>query len=431
MSTIAGIITLLIAVPICIGSGYLLFILISAATAPKRKGSSTARTSPLSATVVIPAHNEEDVILATLQSLAAVQPPLPVVVIADNCTDRTAQLARDAGATVIERQNKDERGKGFALAYAFDLLMNESRSGGAILGSGADTYIVVDADTQVQPDFAVRLLAELPDDPAVPAAVQGRYGVMNGSDGWRAALMSAAFDLVNHVRLLAIDHAGGCLGLKGNGMAFTRGCLAQYPMTGRSVTEDLDYAMDLMQHGGIRVQYAPHAFVCAQMPVTGEQARSQRQRWEGGRYRVVRSRAPQLLKAVVKTGDLRFIGAMFELLQPPLAEQVAGSVGICSLALLCLMLGSPFAGLALIAAGFSVVSILMYVFLGLGLAGAKKETFKALAFAPIYIVWKLVLYAIGIVSGRRTGKADTGGADAEWVRTSRIKIPVADERTNP
>jgi len=431
MSTIAGIITLLIAVPICIGSGYLLFILVSAATAPKRKGSSSARTSPLSATVVIPAHNEEDVILATLQSLAAVQPPLPVVVIADNCTDRTAQLARDAGATVIERQNKDERGKGFALAYAFDLLMNESRSGGALLGSGADAYIVVDADTQVQPDFAVRLLAELPDDPAVPAAVQGRYGVMNGSDGWRAALMSAAFDLVNHVRLLAIDHAGGCLGLKGNGMAFTRGCLAQYPMTGRSVTEDLDYAMDLMQHGGIRVQYAPHAFVCAQMPVTGEQARSQRQRWEGGRYRVVRSRAPQLLKAVVKTGDLRFIGAMFELLQPPLAEQVAGCVGICSLALLCLMLGSPFAGLALVAAGFSVVSILMYVFLGLGLAGAKKETFKALAFAPIYIVWKLVLYAIGIVSGRRTGKADTGGADAEWVRTSRIKIPVADERTNP
>lgn len=431
MSTIAEIITLLIAVPICIGSGYLLFILISAATAPKRKGSSTARTSPLSATVVIPAHNEEDVILATLQSLAAVQPPLPVVVIADNCTDRTAQLARDAGATVIERQNKDERGKGFALAYAFDLLMNGAGNGGAIAGSGADAYIVVDADTQVQPDFAVRLLAELPDDPGVPAAVQGRYGVMNGSDGWRAALMSAAFDLVNHVRLLAIDHAGGCLGLKGNGMAFTRGCLAQYPMTGRSVTEDLDYAMDLMQHGGIRVQYAPHAFVCAQMPVTGEQARSQRQRWEGGRYRVVRSRAPQLLKAVFKTRDLRFIGAIFELLQPPLAEQVAGCVGICSLALLCLMLGSPFAGLASIAAGFSVVSILMYVFLGLGLAGAKKETFKALAFAPIYIVWKLVLYAIGIVSGRRTGKADTGGADAEWVRTSRIKIPVADERANP
>lgn len=431
MSTIAGIITLLIAVPICIGSGYLLFILISAATAPKRKYVSTPRPSPHSATIVIPAHNEEDVILATLQSLAAVQPPLPIVVIADNCSDRTAQLARDTGAAVIERQNRDERGKGFALAYAFRLLMNGAADGGAIVGSGADAYIVVDADTQVQPDFAVRLLAELPDDPAVPAAVQGRYGVMNGSDGWRAALMSAAFDLVNHVRLLAIDHAGGCLGLKGNGMAFTRGCLAQYPMTGRSVTEDLDYAMDLMQNGGIRVQYAPHAFVCAQMPVTGEQARSQRQRWEGGRYRVVRSRAPQLLKAVVRTGDIRFIGAMFELLQPPLAEQVAGCLGICSLAVLCLMLGSTFAGLALIAAGFSIVSILMYVFLGLGLAGAKKETFKALAFAPIYIVWKLVLYAIGIVSGRSKGKADTGGADAEWVRTSRIKIPVADERANP
>ena len=85
----------------------------------------------------------------------------------------------------------------------------------------------------------------------------------------------------------------------------------------------------------------------------------------------------------------------------------------------------------MMAAGFSVASVLMYVFFGLGLAGAKKETFKALAFAPIYIVWKLVLYAVGLVSGRRSGKADTGGADAEWVRTSRIKIPIVDERTNP
>ena len=431
MSTIAGIITLLIAVPTCIGSGYLLFILISAATAPKRKRTVTAGASLLSATVVIPAHNEEDVISATLQSLAAVQPPLPVVVIADNCTDRTAQLARDAGAFVIERQNKDERGKGFALAFAFDILMRGAGNANEVRGAGADAYIVVDADTQVQPDFAVRLLAELPDDPSVPAAVQGRYGVMNGGDGWRAALMSAAFDLVNHVRLLAIDHAGGCLGLKGNGMAFTRGCLEQYPMSGRSVTEDLDYAMDLMQHGGIRVQYAPHAFVCAQMPVTGDQARSQRQRWEGGRYRVVRSRAPQLLKALVSTHDFRLVGAMFELLQPPLAEQVSGCIGLSSLAILCVLIGSPFAGIAMMAAGFSVASVLMYVFFGLGLAGAKKETFKALAFAPIYIVWKLVLYAVGLVSGRRLGKADTGGADAEWVRTSRIKIPIADERTNP
>jgi len=431
MSTIAGIITVLIAVPLCVGSGYLLFILISAATTPKRNRTSTPRVSLLSATIVIPAHNEEDVIAATLQSLAAVEPRLPVVVIADNCTDRTAQLALDAGAFVIERQNKDERGKGFALAFAFDILMHGAGNATEVRGAGADAYIVVDADTQVQSDFAVRLLAELPDDASVPAAVQGRYGVMNGGAGWRAALMSAAFDLVNHVRLLAIDHVGGCFGLKGNGMAFTRGCLDQYPMSGRSVTEDLDYAMDLMQHGGIRVQYAPHAFVCAQMPVTGDQARSQRQRWEGGRYRVVRSRAPRLLKALVSTRDLRLLGAMFELLQPPLAEHVAGCIGLSSLATLCLLLGGPFARIAIIAAGFSVVSVLMYVFFGLGLAGAKKETFKALAFAPIYIVWKLVVYAVGLLSTRRLGKADTGGADAEWVRTSRIKIPIADERTNP
>ena len=67
MSTIAGIITLLIAIPICVGSGYLLFILISAATAPKRKRTSTVRVSPLSATIVIPAHNAENLISSTQQ----------------------------------------------------------------------------------------------------------------------------------------------------------------------------------------------------------------------------------------------------------------------------------------------------------------------------------------------------------------------------
>lgn len=429
MSTLFQVIRLCIAVPVACGSIYL-FVLLCAAWCNRRSRKLTPQTmGHHTATIVVPAHNEEDVIAATLQSLARVKPPLCVVVLADNCTDSTASIARNAGVSVIERVNPVERGKGFALGYAFRQLIDRPLDAPVLPGANADVYIVVDADTQVEPDFATHLMAYLPTDSAIPGAVQGRYGVLNGSDGWRAALMSAAFDLVNHVRLLGMDYMGAYIGLKGNGMAFTRGCLKQVPMTGRSVTEDLDYAMDLLEHGGLRVQYAPLAIVRAQMPVTQEQAQSQRQRWEGGRYRVLRSRVPKLLTAFARTREPRFLGAAIDLAMPPLAEQATGCVALSLCALVSMLLSLPEWRIYAVIALSSVLSVMLYVFLGVLLAGAKKETFKALMFAPIYIVWKLGLYAAGIASPKQRESVDTGCADAEWIRTSRVRIPTGDERS--
>lgn len=430
MSTLFQVIRLLIAVPVACGSSYL-FILLCAAWCNRRSRKvSPQRIGDYNATIVVPAHNEEDVIGATLQSLAQIKPPVCVVVLADNCTDTTATIARKAGVSVIERVNPVERGKGFALGYAFRQLINRPLDASVLLGANADVYIVVDADTQVEPDFATHLMAYLPTDSAIPGAAQGRYGVLNGADGWRAALMSAAFDLVNHVRLLGMDYMGSYIGLKGNGMAFTRGCLTQFPMTGRSVTEDLDYAMDLLEHGRIRVQYAPLSIVRAQMPLTQEQAQSQRQRWEGGRYRVLMSRLPKLLTAFVRTRDTRFLGAAIDLAMPPLAEQVIGCVALSLCAFVSMLLSLPEWRIYAVIAFSSALAVILYVFLGVLLAGAKKETFKALMFAPIYIVWKLGLYAAAIASSKQRKSADTGCADAEWVRTSRIQIPTGDERSN-
>src|SRR5262249_5144144 len=136
---------------------YLLFLLASAARRSRRAAS---RTSPAGTAadhcerfvVVIPAHDEEMVIGATLSHLFRQEYPADryaVVVVADNCTDRTAEIARAAGATVLERTNTELRGKGYALDWAFDRLMKED----AGTAHEAAAFVIVDADTAVDPAF--------------------------------------------------------------------------------------------------------------------------------------------------------------------------------------------------------------------------------------------------------------------------------------
>ncbi len=253
---------------------------------PPRRGHSCERFPLSSLLVLVPAHDEALVLDASLASLAQQYYPAPgyeILVVADNCTDTTADIARARGATVWERTNPDQRGKGYALDWAIARLLARPVP--------PDACIVIDADTWAAPDFLTQINARLlaqTDDRGL-CALQGRYGVLNEAEGWRAALMSAAFDLVNHVRPLGRDRLGLSVGLKGNGMAFTRETLARVRWHGDSLTEDLDFALDLARTQNLRVGYAPEARVWAQMPTEGAQAASQRKRWEQGRRHSLRT----------------------------------------------------------------------------------------------------------------------------------------------
>ena len=132
--------------------------------------------------------------------------------------------------------------------------------------------------------------------------------------------MASAFDLVNHVKPLGRETLGLSVGLKGNGMAFTPALAAQLPWPGGSLTEDLDYGLELARRFGVRVGYAPEARVLAQMPTTTNQAASQRARWEGGRMGLVRARALPLLGEGLRRRSLLLLDMAWDLLTPPLAE---------------------------------------------------------------------------------------------------------------
>ncbi|GAB4461162.1 MAG: glycosyltransferase family 2 protein [Armatimonadaceae bacterium] len=380
--------------------------------------------------VVIPAHNEEMVLAATLKSLQAQEYPSDryrVVVVADNCTDSTSAIACEHDAVVLERNDTSKRGKGYALEWAFERLLGPN-SPVDRAGDPVTLFAIVDADTWVAPDF-LRIMTERVQEETTrsrngrPVALQGRYGVLNPETGWRAALMTAAFDLFNHVKPMGADLLGLTVGLKGNGMVFQRAVLEQARWQGSSITEDIDYGLDLLQNHGIRIGYVPEARVLAQMPETAEQAASQRERWERGRYRLIRERAPRLFSQGLAKGDVRLSLAALDLSIPPLAE-LAGLIALWGLLIGAgLLIGSLAAPVFWsIAFGLAAVGMVVYVFGGLRVAGAVPEAYQALLFAPVYIAWKFALYALGSIT-RKFGTAvqNADGAE-EWVRTARIPV---------
>ncbi len=413
-----GIVTGLVGAAALTATASLLVLLAAAASACRRPAS--LDTAPLLLAVVVPAHDEELVLAGTLASLKAQLYPaecIEIVVVADNCTDRTAAIARNLGATVLERTNPDERGKGYALNHAIQHLLARPLV--------ADAFVVVDADTQAAPDFLQHLSACISHgaDPRGYGAWQGRYGVLNARDGWRAALMTAAFDLVNHVKPLGRDTLGLSAGLKGNGMAFTRPLAEALPWPGGSLTEDLDYGLELARRFNLRVQYVPEARVEAQMPATAGQAASQRSRWERGRFGLVRERALPLLGEAIRRRSLLLLDAAWDLLIPPLAELAALLLlfaGLTAFGTAAHLLPHPLFWLSAAASG--LLGLCIYVLGGLRVAGAGKDAYAALARAPFYALWKFAL----LFTGRRKSKTSADG----WVRTERAPLSEAASETS-
>ena len=136
--TIVSVLLVAAALPFLLSTAYLAYLSLYSGRLPDAAGDHTTRFD-----VLVPAHNESAGIAKTVASLRAVDYPTElyrILVIADNCTDDTAERAREAGAVVLVRQNAQQRGKGYALAHGY----------AASLGEGfASAVVVVDADTSV------------------------------------------------------------------------------------------------------------------------------------------------------------------------------------------------------------------------------------------------------------------------------------------
>lgn len=382
-----------VALPVVMATGYLAFLSLLS-----RRPRPPVRPPPgLRFAVVIPAHDEEAGISSTIESLLAMDYPrelFSLLVVADNCSDATAERARLAGATVLVRDDITRRGKGFALAHAFSRILEENR---------VDAVVVVDADTVASPGLLHAFVARL----EVGAdAVQADYRVRNPDDSWRTQLMAVAFATTHTLRSRARERLRLSCGLHGNGMCFSVKLLRAVPYDAFSVVEDLEYGLRLGE-AGHRVFHADEAQVLGSMPVGERASRTQRRRWEGGRTRLLMQRAPRLLALGLWKRDPVRLDLAAELLVPPLSTLAAATVlGLMACGALSIWAGGPTE--AAWPWAVCAVTLLIHVARGWQISGTGARGLGALAHVPAYLAWKLTLPL------RRATHAR-----GEWVRTAR------------
>jgi 1,2-diacylglycerol 3-beta-glucosyltransferase len=354
---------------------------------------------------VVPAHNEAVVIKTTIKSLFSVAYPrdrFDVVVVADNCDDPTAAMAKELGAIVHERHDLKLRGKGYALRWCFDRLLTGKNV--------YDAIVVVDADSVVSENFLEVMNHYLDSGSKV---IQGSDLADSGSQGWSAEMIRLSFLLYNFVRPLGRSALGCSAGLKGNGMCFDVEVLSTVPWSSFSLNEDLEYGLELLLRG-YSVRFAPEAKVLAKMPQDAENAQSQRVRWETGRFPVIRKYSLKLIAAAFRNFSFSLFDAFVELVTPSLVNMFLIASGMFALNLAMAILdfdyAMTFTFLWLVVLGIGFV----HVSLGSVVAKAEKSTLLSLLQFPRYVVWKLKLYFGWGRSGRRTG---------QWVRTTREAHP--------
>jgi 1,2-diacylglycerol 3-beta-glucosyltransferase len=360
--------------------------------------------------VLIPAHNEEFTIAPTITSLLELEYPaqhFDVVVIADNCTDRTADVARKSGTIVYERTNAELRGKGHALRWCFDRLLSGSDQ--------YDAFVVIDADSVVSANFLTVMNHYLERGDTV---IQASDLVKPQPGAWSSEMTRLGFTLYNYARPLGRRVIGCSTGLRGNGMCFAADVLRSHPWEAYTRTEDLEFGLSLLL-AGIPVAFAPQAFVLATMPQNPQLAESQRARWEHGRFPVIRTFGPILLNKTLRHGSFRSLDAFIDLITPPLINLMAIVLGILLFTLALLFSGVvsmlPFAYIwtSMFLLGF------FHMLIGLYASGADRSLYKALFHLPRYIAWKALLYL----------KLVRHGETREWIRTEREAVAAHEKST--
>lgn len=378
---------------------YLLLLTITAWLTPTHQRQS-ARHAHHRFVLLIPAHNEEQLLpklLANLQQLDYPQALYTVHVVADNCTDRTAELARQLGAVVHERFDQTQIGKGYALQWLLARVRHTA--------APFDAAVVIDADSVVSANF-LRVMDHHFHQGAL--VVQSYDGVLNPGRSWAVGLRAMAMAVLNYLRPLGRMPLGGSAGLKGNGMVFHHSILERFAWSA-AVTEDIEYHLTLLLNG-VRVQFAPTAVVWAEMPETLANSHTQNVRWEQGRLEMARRYSPRLLRHAffpprgsVRVSPFVLLDAMLDLLIPPFAI-VAG------MTLAFLALAPWLGGRWGVAVGlYLLIGQLLYLLSGLLLTKAPAKVYLALLYTPIFIIWKIWLYLRVLFRFERQG----------WVRAVR------------
>ena len=260
--------------------------------------------------VLIAAHNEHNVVGQLIKNLHDQNYPkelFDIYVIADNCSDDTAKISREAGAIVCERFDDQKKSKGYALEWMFERLFAMEREGKIY-----DAVAIFDADNLVHPQFLMEMNNRLLKGDRI---IQGFLDAKNPYDTWVAGTFAIAFWVIDHVSHLAKTNIGLSAVLGGTGMCITIDILKRYGWRATCLTEDMEFTMKSLTEG-IKTTWAHDAIVYDEKPLTFKQSWTQRKRWAQGQFDVAHRFIPKMLVEGWRQRDIRIWDGCIYLLQP-------------------------------------------------------------------------------------------------------------------
>jgi 1,2-diacylglycerol 3-beta-glucosyltransferase len=379
-----------------------LLLLALVAFRPARTPDTQSRTPSTRFMIIIPAHNEVNVIKATINRLYAINYPshlFSIHILADHCSDDTAEAARQAGACVYERKDGPRSGKGAALSWLFQTILQKDE---------CDAVVIFDADTRVDPEFLRVMEWRLAQGDQV---IQGQHIIRNPEQGWYPALTRAMFLIDNRFQNLGRSNLGWSAKNMGDSICFRVDILRKLGW-GEGLTEDYHLRFQLLLKD-IRIAYEPAAIGYGEAPITWARARAQRARWLRGTHDTSHKYVKRLIVEGVKRRNLAMLDGALQASLPSYST-------LSILALIVLAIQLPidhfieeiFLGPQIVACAAMLVMLLIYPLVGLALERAPFRAYVAILVGPYFILWRTSLALI----------SRFGRKQVTWIRTEHGQV---------
>lgn len=374
---------------------FVLEVLLGLRGRPAARASENLRVLPKSrVAVVVPAHNESAGIPATIVAIREqLRPGDRLLIVADNCHDDTAAVARALGAEVTERFDDLRRGKGYALDHGVFVLRQDP----------PDMILMVDADCILQPGGLAALAGRCGE---LVRPIQAQY-LMRAPAGAsvKTKVAELAWLVKNRVRPLGASRLGWPCQLTGSGMMFPWSLIDKAPLASGHLVEDMQLGAWLAQQGAAPV-YCDEALVTSVFPSEDGSLAAQRQRWEHGHLALILSQGPRMISQALLGRRWALLGMALDMCVPPLTSLILLLTLLLPLALLhAFVLGG---GLLVSCAALMLSAVGVAVGSAWWAHGRQVVSSSELAAVPAYALSKISVYA-GFMVRRQMS----------WVRTGR------------
>ena len=262
-----------------------------------------------------------------------------------------------------------------------------------------DAFVFVDADTVVEANFLTVADQRMQQGEHL---LQASYRVLDAGSHPLISLRALAFALFHDLRGRGKSFFGLSTGLWGNGMVLSGGIVQRIPWQSFSAVEDAEQHIKVLLAGN-KVAFMGETHVYGHMPASFASARKQQTRWEGGRLTLARRYGPRMLAASMRRRSPAIAAALLELVMPPLSVLAMGAAGGLVIAFL---IGGQ---LAYLLASLAMAGLGAYVICGFLEARLAPKAYASLLYAPLYIGWKVWLFAEQIIVRR----------EPAWTKTAR------------